>query len=99
VPHDVLLTYYARLGAVGLVLFLALIVSCARASWNRLARRPPDELDITYVLLIVTLLLASLVGVILESPFGAVPFFWASGQLIASRTNAKSEEMAAQVAS
>jgi O-antigen ligase len=99
VPHNVLLTYYARLGAIGLVLFLALIASCARASWSRLAPRPPDELDITYVLLIVTLLLASLVGVILESPFGAVPFFWAVGQLLASRTNARSEEVATREAS
>ena len=84
VPHNVLLTYYARLGLVGLGLFLALLVSWVRAGWHLVIARRPDDLDLAHLLLTTTLLLASLVGVILESPFGAVIFFWALGQLVSA---------------
>jgi O-antigen ligase len=84
VPHNVLLNYYARLGLVGLGLFLALVVSLVRAAWHLVITTRPRTVDLAQVLITATLLLASLVGVILESPFGAVPFFWALGQLVST---------------
>jgi hypothetical protein len=80
----VLLNYYARLGLVGLGLFLALVVSLVRAAWHLVITTRPRTVDLAQVLITATLLLASLVGVILESPFGAVPFFWALGQLVST---------------
>jgi O-antigen ligase len=85
VPHNVLLTYYARLGLVGLGFLLVWLATWSRATWRRIAGRTPGVLDLTYILVSVTLLLTSMFGVILESPFGAVPFFWVVGQLVTRR--------------
>ena len=82
VPHNIFLSYYARLGLVGLTLFLALLVPWVRASWAVVSSGRSDTLSLTYVLTTATLLLTSLLGVVLESPFGAVPFAWMAGQLI-----------------
>jgi O-antigen ligase len=84
VPHDVLLTYYARLGLVGLALFGWWLVTWARACLAAIRDERRDELSVALILVTATILLTSLVGVVLESPFGAVPFFWASGLLVGS---------------
>jgi hypothetical protein len=92
VPHNVLLTYYARLGVIGVTLFLALLASWVWAGWQRVVAQRPDDLDLAQLLITATLLLASLVGVILESPFGAVPFYWALGQIVAACVRDREEE-------
>lgn len=77
-PHSFVLNTYARLGVVGLALLGWLVFAAARAT-----RRPPgDELALTALLVSATLLVTSLVGVVLEAPFGALPFFWALGLLL-----------------
>jgi O-antigen ligase len=85
VPHNILLSYYARLGLIGLLLFTLVICAWLRASWSALTAPRRDEVSVAYVLITATLLLTSFVGVVLESPFGAVPFFWATGQLLVMR--------------
>lgn len=76
-PHNYLVGSYARLGVVGLGILLSMIVVALLRCRRALAR--DDDLQILAALLIVMLLTVSLMGVILESPFGAVPFFWAIG--------------------
>ena len=39
-------------------------------------------------LLAISLPLVSMLGVVLESPFGAIPYFWALGQLAVLRVAA-----------
>lgn len=83
-PHDYLLNTWARLGLVGLVLVLALLVSGLRLA-RLVARRAPrirDD-DVLAMLLVASIPVAALLGVVLESPFGALPYFWALGHLSA----------------
>ncbi|WP_369223935.1 O-antigen ligase family protein [Streptomyces sp. R39] len=81
-PHNYLLTCFARLGLAGLSLVTALLASVLGAVARALRSREADELTSLCVLLVVSLLVVALLGVVLESPFGAVPFFWASGVLL-----------------
>ncbi|MEU0412077.1 O-antigen ligase family protein [Streptomyces griseorubiginosus] len=81
-PHNYLVTCFARLGLVGLAVVLALLVRLLTVSLRIVRRGPPDALTSLCVLLVVSLLIAALLGVILESPFGATPFFWAAGILL-----------------
>ena len=86
-PHNYVLNTLGRLGLVGVALLGWVATTVARAAFRR--RSHPDvepdrrRFDEMLVLLVSTLTVASLVGVILESPFGAVPFWWAAGLLIA----------------
>lgn len=88
--HSSVVNTYARVGLVGLLLLLGILVQwgrgCARvlAGLARHEQDDPsvDELGLTAVLVSTALLVASLVGVILESPFGAFPFYWAVGLLL-----------------
>ena len=82
-PHNYLITTFARLGFVGLTVVVALLASLLTIAVRTVHRGPPDELTSLCVLLMVSLLIVSLLGVILESPFGAAPFFWAAGILLA----------------
>ncbi|MGW3497997.1 O-antigen ligase family protein [Streptomyces sp. NPDC001020] len=81
-PHNYLLTCFARLGLVGLSMVTALLVAILGAAARTLRSRRPDELTSLCVFLVISILIVSLMGVVLESPFGAAPFFWASGVLL-----------------
>jgi hypothetical protein len=83
-PHNFLLTVFARTGVIGvlaLVLFLFMLVKSSMRVF-----RNNDQLSLLGLLLIVALLIGSLFGVIMESPFGAVPVYWAAGIIMASAT-------------
>ena len=83
-PHNYLLNTWARLGVVGLLLILAMIVAglrLVRVVARRAARIRDDE--VLAMLLVASIPVAALVGVVLESPFGALPYFWALGHLSA----------------
>ena len=82
--HNILVGTYARSGAVGLVLFLWVLTLVARAGWRLRRRFADDELLLTCAALTAGLFAAAAVGVILESPFGAVPFYWSAGILLAA---------------
>ncbi len=84
-PHDYLINTYARLGLLGVGLFLWLLVGLLLAGSRRfLTPFRYTEADLLCACILVTLFSTSLVGVILESPFGAIPFFWAAGRLLVS---------------
>ncbi|GAA5111442.1 hypothetical protein GCM10025762_20530 [Haloechinothrix salitolerans] len=83
-PHNYLLGGWARLGLVGLALLLALTV----LGW-RLAvvvgRRAPrlNDVDVLAIMIAAGMPGVALVGVMLEAPFGALPYYWALGHLSA----------------
>ena len=91
-PHSYPLNGYARLGLVGVSLLLWLLAVWARACRTIVRQRTREtDADNNNLLLLAvlvgsTLAVTSTVGVILESPFGAAPFFWAVGLVI--RTSA-----------
>ena len=83
-PHDYWLNTWVRLGAVGVALSIALALlaalSAVRSLWGGAMALP----DVIAAALVLTLPLPASLGVILESPFGAVPYFWALGRLVGS---------------
>jgi O-antigen ligase len=83
-PHDFLIGTYARLGLVGLLLQLVLVASGYLLAWRTARSANVPALDQLAALLVVALPVAAAVGVVLESPFGAVPYLWGFGVLVAS---------------
>lgn len=82
-PHNYLLTCFARMGVAGLAAVMALLAAILAAAVRELRAAERDELAALAVFLVIALLVTALLGVILESPFGAVPFYWAAGILLA----------------
>lgn len=84
-PHNIAVTVLARSGLVGLVLWLTLLGACcvgiirAIASARRAGARDDEMLGVWLATFVTTVVVASLFGVVLESPFGAVPFFFILG--------------------
>ena len=77
-PHNYFVGTWARLGFVGLVL-VSSITLCGLwlAVKVRSMARPLEDVDVLAIMVVVGLPIAAAVGVILESPFGAIPWFWA----------------------
>jgi hypothetical protein len=81
-PHSFAIGVYARLGVVG-VAALALLVLALVAATVRLRRvAGSDDLLLLAIVLPVAFLVSGSVGVQIESPFGAVPFYWCLGLLL-----------------
>ncbi len=80
-PHNYFIGTYARLGGFGVGLFVLLLVRLARDAVT-VTREPLDELGLLATLAPFALVWTAAFGVILESPFGAVPFFWFAGVLM-----------------
>jgi O-antigen ligase len=81
-PHNYLLNTWARLGLVGVGLVLGLMIAALRVA-RLVARHAPrvrDD-DVLAMLLVASIPVVAFVGVVLESPFGALPYFWALGHL------------------
>jgi O-antigen ligase len=81
-PHDYFVGSFARLGLVGLAFILALIVRLLRQMLRHRRRIAEDELLVCTTLVVLSILVVASFGVVLESPFGAVPFWWAAGILL-----------------
>jgi hypothetical protein len=84
-PHNFVLNTLGRLGLVGVLLLAWVGLALGRASLrrSRVTAVPFQGPFLSFaVLLVAALGTASMVGVILESPFGAVPFWWAAGFLL-----------------
>jgi O-antigen ligase len=91
-PHNYFIGTYARLGAVGVVLFVLILLRLLRDMFT-VSRHRMDDLALLAVLAPFAFVSVAAFGVILESPFAAVPFFWFAGVLMAdarrlSRTSA-----------
>jgi hypothetical protein len=80
-PHDYELGTWARTGVVGLLITLWLAIFGVAAAWRQL-RRPRGSLWLDMAaLLAIAMPLVAAFGVVLESPFGAIPYFTGLGFL------------------
>ncbi len=83
-PHNYLLGTWARLGLIGVVMVLALLIAGLRLA-RLVAKHAPHvrDDDVLAMLLVASIPVVAFIGVVLESPFGALPYFWAIGHLSA----------------
>lgn len=81
-PHNYWLNTWARLGLIGLVLVILLWVAALSLA-VAIVSRPVAlrDTDLLAILVAATLPITATFGVLLESPFGAIPYFWAVGHL------------------
>lgn len=85
-PHNYLVGSYARLGSIGVLMLLILVGQLLSACFGRSRRHlADDELVLTCALVSISFLIASMFGVVLESPFGAIPFFWCLGITLSAK--------------
>lgn len=82
-PHNYLVGLVARLGLVGLVLWLAIVAIALRRLWRGRVSVASSDTGLLCLLMCVGLTLAAMMGVVLESPFGAVPTYWGLGVSVA----------------
>lgn len=81
-PHNFLIGTYARIGLIGLGLFLAVVVAAAREAVRLRRVAADDPLILLAIVLPAALLISALFGVEMEAPFVAVPFYWCLGVLL-----------------
>jgi len=81
-PHNYFVGIYARMGAIGLSLAALFIAQLMYLLLRHRQRIGEDPLFSLSALTVVAILPVATLGVVLEAPFGAVPFFWASGILM-----------------
>jgi O-antigen ligase len=84
-PHNIAMTILSRTGVLGLLLWLGLLA----VGWWRIVRataaarlagdRDNEMFGVWLAVSLVVILVTALLGVILESPFGAIPFFFLLG--------------------
>lgn len=85
-PHNFFIGLYARFGLVGILLVGAVLVLVGFRIATNLRAIGSNELLFTCAVLAAAILPVAAVGVVLESPFGAVPFWWAVGVLLSLET-------------
>jgi len=81
-PHNWFVGIYARMGLIGLSLAAVFIIQLMYLILRHRQRIGEDPLFSLSALTVVAILPVATLGVVLEAPFGAVPFFWASGMLM-----------------
>lgn len=74
-PHNVLITVFARMGIIGFVSFLAVLLALAIRTWRAL--RGPETVFVsgTWWCAAWVILVCACFGVVLEGPMGAVVFW------------------------
>lgn len=83
-PHNYWLGTFAREGIIGLSLALITVSAILVVCWRR--RREIHLDGVTFISAVVplSLIIPATLGVVLESPFGAVPFYWCAGILFST---------------
>lgn len=74
-PHNVLITVFARMGVLGLALFLAVLVLAFLATWHAVRRPNPHVANDGAWVGAWVMLVAACFGVVLEGPMGAMVFW------------------------
>jgi hypothetical protein len=87
-PHNYIIGTMARLGVGGALLGIVIVLTGWWLAVSTLRRGRVDTATVLAALLVVSIPVVSLLGVVLESPFGAIPYFWALGQLAAASAGA-----------
>jgi O-antigen ligase len=80
-PHNFLINTWARLGVIGLAIVLAILAVGVRMAAIVGRSGSLNDVDLAAALVVTGFPVAALYGVVLESPFGAIPYFWALGYL------------------
>jgi O-Antigen ligase len=99
-PHNVAMTLFARTGIVGLAMWLTMLGIWMRMVWRAMgaASRAGSIAEGDYLLwmcaYVLMILAVALLGVVLEGPVGAVPFF-----LLLGMGARKAEELSTSTAS
>jgi len=85
-PHSWWIGTQARLGVIGLgvVVVLAFMLLRQIGALYEVSRQS-DELPLIGLLVVLSLIVPLSLGVIMEAPFGAVPFFWCAGIVLNRR--------------
>ncbi len=78
-PHDYWLGSMARLGLIGLGLLVVAVGQFLLTAWRVRRGVAGDPFALLLFLIPLSLLLPASLGVVLESPYGAMPFWWALG--------------------
>ncbi len=97
-PHNYLIGTFARLGVFG-SLIAGLLILAAGVLASRTLARPTGTVTAFAAVLVLVLPVTALLGVVLESPFGAIPYFWAVGHLARCAWEADQQPAAGQPAS
>lgn len=84
-PHNWFVGVYARLGLIGLTMVGAWIMQLVFLLWHHRVTIGGQDLPSLSAAIILAILPVASVGVVLEAPFGAIPFFWATGILMGLR--------------
>ena len=95
-PHNYLLGTGARLGAAGVMVAGLLLLLGWWMAVAELGRRP-DTVTALAAFVVLGIPVVALLGVVLESPFGAIPYFWGIGQLAAARLRRPDQKSGAAV--
>lgn len=83
-PHNYFVGIYARMGLVGLLLAGGVVLSLLITIFLRLRLIASDGVLAMATMIVVAVLPVASLGVVLEAPFGAVPFWWAAGIVLSS---------------
>jgi hypothetical protein len=81
-PHNWFIGIYARLGIVGTILAVLWVSQMIGIMFQERRRIGESELYSFSAFAFVAILPVATLGVVLEAPFGAIPFFYASGVLM-----------------
>jgi len=84
-PHNWFIGTYARLGIIGTILIVWWLLELGVFMFRSRHWLGQDDLVFISAMTLVSIVPVATFGVVLEAPFGAIPFFWASGVLMASR--------------
>lgn len=82
-PHNWLVGVYARTGVIGAGFVVIMLLALIYHVLKHLARIGSEELPMMAAMIILGIIPVSMMGVVLEAPFGAVPFWWAVGIIFA----------------
>lgn len=82
-PHNWFVGVFARLGLMGVLLAGAVVLQLAWMIWRHRRTIADDDVLTIAACVVVAVLPVATVGVVLESPFGAIPFFWSAGLIMA----------------
>jgi len=82
-PHNYFVNTYARLGQVGILLVILVVGQMLIGIWRIRRSTGTDDLLLLAMIIPPVILTEAAVGAILEAPFGAIPFFWFLGVLLA----------------
>jgi hypothetical protein len=87
-PHDIFINVFARCGVVGVILWLSFLGVCLYGILRgvQAGRRRNNQAGVDWLLWLlayaITFFVAALFGVVLESPFGAIPFYLIVGMAL-----------------